>query len=108
MIPIIPATKSDNQLTRILIVADMPQVRQELRQLLQLTEWIEIVAEAGNGQEAIQQAELLHPDVVIMDLEMPILDGLEATRQIKQLKFAIRIVILSVHSESDDLNCAGR
>jgi DNA-binding NarL/FixJ family response regulator len=106
MIPIIPATKSDSPLTRVLIVDDMPQVRQELRQLLQLTEWIEIVGEAGNGQEAIRQAELLRPDVVIMDLEMPILDGLQATRQIKQLKFATRIVILSVHSESDDLNRA--
>ncbi len=108
MIPIIPAAKSNNPLTRVLIVDDMPQVRQELRQLLQLTEWIEIVGEAGNGQEAIWQAELLRPDVIIMDLEMPILDGLQATRQIKQLKFATRIVILSVHSESDDLKRAGR
>ncbi len=108
MIPIIPSSKSDNRLVRVLIVDDMPQVRQELRQLLELTEWIEIVGEAGNGQEAIQQVGVLRPAVVIMDLEMPILDGIEATRYIKQLRFATRVVILSVHSESDDLNRARR
>ncbi len=82
----------------------MAYVRQELRQLLQLTGGIEVIGEAGDGQEAIQQAEMLHPDVVIMDLEMPFLDGLEATRQIKQHKLAKRVVILSVHSEPEDIN----
>ena len=91
---------------KVLIVDDMPQVRQELRQLLQLTDGIEVIGEASDGQEAILQAERLHPDVVIMDLEMPILDGLQATRQIKQRKLAGRVVILSVHSEPEDLDRA--
>jgi len=64
------------------------------------------VGEARNGQEAIQQAELLIPDVVIMDLEMPILDGLQATHQIKARKLAKRVVMLSVHSKSEDLSRA--
>jgi len=84
----------------------MPQVRQELRQLLQLSDGIEVVGEASDGQEAILQAERLHPDVVIMDLEMPTLDGLQATCQIKQRKLAGRVVILSVHSEPEDLDRA--
>jgi DNA-binding NarL/FixJ family response regulator len=81
----------------------MPQVRQELCSLLQLSNEVEIVGEAGDGQEAISQAEILQPDVVLMDLEMPILDGLQATTQIKQRKLAKRVVILSVHSEQEDL-----
>jgi len=91
---------------KVLIVDDMPQVRQELRQLLQLTDGIEVIGEASDGQEAILQAERLHPDVVIMDLEMPILDGLQATRQIKQRKLAGRVVILSVHSDQRDFDRA--
>ena len=86
----------------VLIVDDMPQVRQDLRLLLQLTSELEVVGEAANGQEAIRQAELLHPDVVIMDVEMPILDGLQATLQIKERNLARRVVILSVHSEPED------
>ena len=101
-----PISQPDNRLIRVLIVDDMPRVRQELRLLLQLSDEVEIVGEAGDGQEAIQKVVLLRPDVVIMDLEMPVLDGLQATRQIKQLKCAIRIVILTVHSESEDLNRA--
>ena len=106
MIPPTPASKSDNPIICVLIVDDMPQVRQELRQLLQLSDGIEVVGEASDGQEAILQAERLHPDVVIMDLEMPTLDGLQATCQIKQRKLAGRVVILSVHSEPEDLDRA--
>jgi DNA-binding NarL/FixJ family response regulator len=86
----------------VLIADDMPQVRQDLRLLLQLTSELEVVGEAANGQEAIRQAEILHPDVVIMDVEMPILDGFQATLQIKQRNLAKRVVILSVHSEPED------
>jgi DNA-binding NarL/FixJ family response regulator len=106
MIPPTHASDSNNRVIRILIVDDMPQVRQELRVLLQLTNGLEVVGEAGNGKEAIQQAELLNPDVVIMDLEMPILDGLLATQQIKQRKLAKRVVILSVHSKPEDVSRA--
>ncbi len=99
-------SKPENQFVRVLIVDDMPQVRQELRSLLQLFDDIEIVGEAGDGQEAISQAESLRPDVVIMDLEMPILDGLQATRLIKKHMLSKRVVILSVHSEPEELNRA--
>jgi len=106
MIRIAPVSNPEHRLIRVLIVDDMPQVRQELRLLLQLSNEVEIVGEAGDGQEAINQAELLQPDVVVMDLEMPILDGLQATLQIKQRKVAKRVVILSVHSEPEDLDRA--
>jgi len=54
---------------RVLIVDDVPQVRQELRGLLQLTSELEVVGEAANGLEAISQAEALRPDVVVMDID---------------------------------------
>jgi len=82
---------------RILIVDDSPQVRQELRTLLPLAGDIEIVGEAADGQEAIRLAQALQPDVVLMDLEMPVLDGYEATRQIKALSPSCRVVALTVH-----------
>ena len=73
---------------RVLIVDDMAQVRRDLCTVLPLAGQvaglqIEIVGEAGNGQEAIQQAAALQPDVVLMDLGMPVMGGYEATRQIK-------------------------
>ena len=82
---------------RLLIVDDSPQVRQELRTLLPLAGDIEIVGEAANGLEAIRQAEVLQPEVILMDLEMPVLDGYEATRQIKTRCPSCRVIALTVH-----------
>jgi two-component system nitrate/nitrite response regulator NarL len=82
---------------RVLIVDDSPQVRQELCTLLPLAGDIEIVGEAVDGQEAIRLAQALQPDVVLMDLEMPVLDGYEATRQIKAGSPSCRVVALTVH-----------
>jgi DNA-binding NarL/FixJ family response regulator len=82
---------------QVLIVDDSPQVRQELRTLLTLAGDIEIVGEATDGLEAVRLAEALQPDVVLMDLEMPVLDGYEAARQIKSRWPACRVVALTVH-----------
>src|SRR5512143_2647291 len=84
---------------RVLIVDDVPQVRRELRTLLPLLDAIDIVGEAENGQSAIELAATLHPDVVLMDVEMQIVDGLTATRSIKQQCPQCRIVILSIHTD---------
>jgi DNA-binding NarL/FixJ family response regulator len=82
---------------RVLIADDNPQVRQELRTLLPLAGDIEIVGEAADGQEAIRLTQALQPDVALMDLEMPVLDGYEATRQIKAGFPSCRVVALTVH-----------
>jgi len=88
---------------RLLIVDDVDQVRQDLCTVLALAgdaeieHPIEIVGEAANGLEAISQAQVLKPDVVLMDLEMPVLDGYEATRQIKALHPGCRVIALTVH-----------
>ncbi len=84
---------------RVLIVDDMPQVRRELRTLLPLAGDIEIIGEAANGREAIEQAAVLQPDVILMDLEMPIVDGCEATHQIKLRHPSCRVIALTVHTD---------
>ena len=82
---------------RLLIVDDVDQVRQDLRMLLDLSGEVEVVGEAANGQEAICQAESLQPEVILMDLEMPVLNGYEAARKIKTHHPACRIIALTVH-----------
>jgi pilus assembly protein CpaE len=83
---------------RVLIVDDTPQVRHDLHQLLELIGDIEVVAEAANGQEAVCLATELSPDAIVMDLEMPRMDGYDATRQIKNETPDSRVIILSVHA----------
>jgi DNA-binding NarL/FixJ family response regulator len=87
---------------RILIADDIAEVRQDLRTVLPLAGSqagisIEISGEAVNGEEAVQQAATLQPDVVLMDLAMPILDGFAATIQIKKQNPTCRVVVLTVH-----------
>ncbi len=82
---------------RVLIVDDVERVREDLRTFLTLTGNIEVVAEAGNGSEAIRLVEALHPQVVLMDLEMPLMNGFEAARQIKILQLSCRVIALTIH-----------
>jgi DNA-binding NarL/FixJ family response regulator len=84
---------------RVLIADDHPLVRRGLRYLLE-PRGIEVVAEATNGREAVEQTKQLHPDVVLMDLRMPELGGLEATRQLAAEQLADRVLIIS--STEDD------
>ena len=83
---------------RLLIVDDVPQVRRELRTLLSLAGEVEVVGEAANGLEAIRLAEALQPEVILMDLEMPVLNGFEATHKIKESRPQCRVIALTVHS----------
>lgn len=83
--------------TRILIVDDKAQVRQDLNTVLSLSNDIEILGEAANGQEAIHLVDILQPDVVLLDLEMPVMDGYEATCQIKAHSPSCRVIVLTIH-----------
>jgi DNA-binding NarL/FixJ family response regulator len=82
----------------ILIVDDLAHVRRELRTILELTPGLEVAGEAADGLEAVRQAEALHPDVVLMDLVMPGLDGIEATRQIKTRGLARSVVVVTLYA----------
>jgi DNA-binding NarL/FixJ family response regulator len=83
---------------RVLIVDDVERVREDLCTFLTLTGNIEIVGQARNGLEAIRLVEELHPQVVLMDLEMPIMDGYEAARQIKANHPSCRVLALTIHA----------
>ena len=83
--------------TTILLVDDSETVRWDLCTVLTLSGDLEIVGEAANGLEAMRLTESLQPDVVLMDMEMPVMNGYEATRLIKALCPSCRIIALTVH-----------
>jgi len=84
---------------RLLLADDHTVVRQGLRRILEdRPEW-EVVAEAGDGREAVRQAEVHKPDVAIVDVAMPLLNGIETTRQITRKSPATRVLVLSMHAD---------
>jgi DNA-binding NarL/FixJ family response regulator len=84
----------------VLLVDDNEKVRQELRTVLMLSGDVEILGEAENGGEAVRQVVALRPDVVVMDLEMPVMDGYEATCQIKLRHPTCRVIALTIHNDA--------
>ena len=82
---------------RVLIVDDVERVRQDLSTFLTLTGNIEVVGQASDGCEAIRLAETLRPEVILMDLEMPTMNGYEAAHRIKALEPSCRVIALTIH-----------
>ena len=86
---------------RVLIVDDIAETRENVRKLLQFEADIEVVGTARTGKEGIQIAQELNPDVVLMDINMPDIDGITATEQIRQYSTHIQVVILSVQGDQN-------
>ena len=86
---------------RVLIADDHTLVREGLRALLEGRGGFEVIAEASNGREAVDRALQMRPDVVLMDIGMPELDGLAATRRITKANSTIRVLVLTVHETED-------
>jgi DNA-binding NarL/FixJ family response regulator len=83
-------------------VDDSPDVLHDLQLLLELSGEMKIVGQTNNGLEAVHLAASFQPDVILMDLELPGLDGYEATRRIKSRQPATRIIILTIHASPGD------
>jgi two-component system response regulator NreC len=87
--------------TRVLICDDHELFREGIKAILRGEPAIEVVDEAGNGREAVEKALLRRPDAVLMDMEMPDLNGLEATRRIRQADPRIQVLILTMYAEEE-------
>ncbi len=85
---------------RVLIVDDMPSVRQGLQMQLMLEADIEVVGEAASGEEALALVQQLQPDVVLMDVKMPGMDGITATRGVQAIRPQSAIVLLSLYDDA--------
>ena len=90
-----------SEIVRVLLAEDHTIVRKGLRSLLNGEAGIEMIGEAEDGREAVEKVQQLLPDVVLMDITMPSLTGLEATRQIKKRFPEVKVVILTVHANEE-------
>jgi DNA-binding NarL/FixJ family response regulator len=88
---------------RILIVDDQALFREGLHTLLSVQAGMEVVGEAGNGEEALLQAAALRPEVILMDLQMPVMDGAAATRRLKARQPDIKIIILTTFDDDENV-----
>jgi DNA-binding NarL/FixJ family response regulator len=88
---------------RLLIVDDQVLFREGLRTLLSVQPGLEVAGEAANGEEALRQASALQPDVILMDLQMPVLDGAAATRRLKALQPGAKVIILTTFDDDENV-----
>ncbi|MBI3885269.1 MAG: response regulator transcription factor [Opitutae bacterium] len=88
---------------RLLLVDDQSLFREALRTLLSLQPDFEIVAEAENGERALALAKVHRPDVILMDLRMPVMGGVEATRRLTPLALGVRVVVLTTFDEDEEV-----
>jgi two-component system, NarL family, response regulator LiaR len=84
---------------RVLLVDDHDSIRKSLRQLIELRAEFEVVGEGSNGSEAIERTEQLRPDIILMDMNMPVMDGVQATRVIKERYPKIQVLALTAFAD---------
>ena len=90
-------------MVKVLLVDDHNVVRAGLRALLESTGRVDVAGEASSGEEAVDKARRLEPDIVLMDLAMPGMDGVEATRRITELGLDTKVLVLTIHDEDEFL-----
>jgi DNA-binding NarL/FixJ family response regulator len=101
-------TRMNSPPVRVLLVDDQSLFREALATLLDVRADIDVVGEAGNGDEALRRAAELSPDVVLMDLRMPVLDGIAATRRMRVEQPGIRVIALTTFDDDEDVFAALR
>lgn len=93
---------NDMEPVRVLIVDDQKPFREASSMVVELTDGFEVVGEAEDGERAIAMADALHPDLVLMDIKMPGIDGIEATRRIMAARPESKVVVLSTYDEFEE------
>ena len=93
---------------RVLVADDQALFREALTTLLEVQQGIEVVGEAANGEEAVLRSSLLRPDVVLMDLRMPVLDGIAATARLRTEQPDVRVLALTTFDDDEDVFAALR
>ena len=86
---------------QVLIVDDQLPFREASRMVVEMTDGFEVAGEAENGEQGVELAASLHPDLVLMDVQMPGIDGLEATRKIMNAEDPPRVLVMSTHESGD-------
>jgi DNA-binding NarL/FixJ family response regulator len=87
--------------TRILLVDDQPQFRRAAAALIGATAGLRLVGQAGSGEEAVELADRLRPDLIVMDVRLPGIDGTEACRRIRHRRPDIRVILVSTYERAD-------
>ena len=82
-----------------MVVDDNPAIRRSLRSILEYNEDWEVCGEAGDGRDGVEKAQALHPDLIVLDLSMPVMNGLEAARILHQLMPEVPLILCSLHSD---------
>lgn len=100
------ASKTENQPATLLLVDDHPLLRKGLAQLVELDNSLQVVAETDNGKEALTLAIELDPDLILLDLNMQGMDGLETLKALREAQVSARIIILTVSDNDEDVVCA--
>lgn len=88
-------------MTKIMIVDDQEMVREGLRMILSLHEEVEIVGEAGNGERLLEILKNMLPDVILMDIRMPVMDGIETLKIVKETYPSVKVIILTTFNEDE-------
>lgn len=89
------------EIIKVILADDHGVVRSGIKSLLETENDIEVIAEASNGQEAITKVKSLHPDLIIIDVRMPIMNGIEATKKIREEEPETKVLVLSMHDDEE-------
>lgn len=84
---------------RIMVVDDNPAIRRALKNILEFTPEWEVCGEAADGRDGIEKAKMLSPDLIVMDLSMPVMNGLEAARILHEIMPAVPLILCSLHTD---------